>query len=129
MKVVIKILFAGLIGFFVFTASCKKQPKCGCDGDVINELQGYPMYVYYDSANNSAWFNPVGNPLSTYYMCNPSDFMSVMTRFESGAYLLVSGSVYWECNYLMRASNNPYYQSYKSYNIDVTDMYEDLYGK
>lgn len=129
MKILIKSILPLIFIIALSTGSCKKQAKCGCDGDIINELQSYPVYVYYDSVNVSAWLTPVSNPYSTYYLCNPSEFMNTMKRFESGSYLLVTGHVYWECNYLMRASNNPYYQTYKTYNIDVTDLYEDLYGK
>jgi len=129
MKILAKLLFSVLIILALFTGSCKKQPKCGCDGDVINELAGFPVYLYYDTASHSAWFQPVSNPSSTYTLCNYSDHKSAMTKFESGSYLLVDGHVYWECNYLMRASNNPYYSSYyKEYMVDVTSIYEDLYG-
>jgi hypothetical protein len=130
MKLFIRILFSLLIISALFTGSCKKQPKCGCDGDIIKELVGYPVYVYYDTINVSAWFNPISVPTSTYYLCNPSAYMNYLKRFNNGAYLLVDGHVYWECNYLMQASNNSYYTyMYKAYQIDVTDMYEDLYGK
>lgn len=130
MKVLIKILVAGTLFLALSVGSCKKQPKCGCDGDVLNELKGFPVTLYYDTINNSAWFQPVSDPMSTYNFCNPSEHMDVMKRYENGSYLLVSGSVYWECNYLMRASNNPYYSSYyKAFMIDVTEVYEDLYGK
>ena len=130
MKLLAKIFFSVFIISALFIGSCKKQPKCGCDGDIRNELVGYPVYVYYDTVNISAWFNPITTSSSTYYLCNPSDYMSYLKRFDNGAYLLVDGHVYWECNYLMQASNNSYYTYYyKAYQIDVTDMYEDLYGK
>ncbi|MFO7852112.1 MAG: hypothetical protein ACQERS_13265 [Bacteroidota bacterium] len=130
MKTFLKIFFSALIISAFVIGSCKKQPKCGCDGDIINELVGFPVYVYYDTSNVAAWFNPINSPTSTYYFCNPSDYMSYLKRFDQGAYLLVDGHVYWECNYLMQASNNSYYSYlYKTYQIDVTDLYEDLYGK
>ncbi|MFP4489798.1 MAG: hypothetical protein ACLFN1_10885 [Bacteroidales bacterium] len=129
MKVLIKILVAGTLFLVLFIGSCKKQPKCGCDGDVIKELEGFPVHLYYDTINNSAWFQPVSNPMSTYNFCNISEHMDELKKYESGSYMLVSGSVYWECNYLMRASNNPYQSYYKAFMIDVTEVYEDLYGK
>ncbi len=129
MKTVIKILFSLIVLLVIFTSSCKKQAKCGCDGDIINEALGFPVYVYFDTTSNSARLRPVSNSLSTYYLCNPSDYMDFLKKFDNGAYLLVDGHIYWECNYLMRASNNPYYQTYRTYMIYVTDMYEDLYGK
>ncbi len=130
MRVLIKIFLSVLIIIALFIGSCKKQPKCGCDGDIINELVGFPVFVYYDTINVAAWFNPVTSSSSTYYFCNPSNYMSFLKGFDNGAYLLIDGHVYWECNYLMQASNNSYYSYYyKAYQIDVTDMYEDLYGK
>ncbi|HCC70158.1 MAG TPA: hypothetical protein DEQ09_03275 [Bacteroidales bacterium] len=130
MKVLIKILLTVIVILALSVGSCKKQAKCGCDGDVINELLSFPVIVYFDTINTSAWFVPISNSMSTYYFCHPSDHMNTLKRYGNGSYLLVDGHVYWECNYLMRASNNPYYASYyKTYQVEVTDIYEDLYGK
>lgn len=130
MKVIIRLLFAGSLLSLMFIGSCKKQPKCGCDGDVIDELEDFAVYMYYDTTSNSAWFQPISNRNSTYTFCNASEHLDELKKYESGAYLLVSGHVFWECNYVMRASNNPYYSSYyKAYMVEVTDVYENLYGK
>lgn len=124
-----------ILSFLIFLAvlsvgSCKKQPKCGCDGDIINELVGYPVNIYPDTINNQATFSPVGNPYTTYYVCNPSDFMSEFKKFEYGAYVLVEGHSYWNCNYVMQSSGGSYYSyMYKAYDFEMTDIYEDLYGK
>jgi hypothetical protein len=49
---------------------------------------------------------------------------------KSGDVLLVSGYAYWDCNYVYQQSNYSYQTSYmKIYNIQVSDVYQDLYGK
>ncbi|HBQ82269.1 MAG TPA: hypothetical protein DD745_05250, partial [Bacteroidales bacterium] len=50
--------------------------------------------------------------------------------YQSGDELLVSGHVYWECNYVYQSSNNSYQTSmYKVYNILATNVFLDMYGK
>jgi hypothetical protein len=126
-----KILVVIIIILPVFADySCKKQPKCGCDKDVISTLTREPAYVYFDVEDGTARFTPVLNPSANYYFCNPSQFMSYLSKFESGQILLISGPVFWECNYLYNSSNYMYYQpSYRVYQINVTAIEEDLYGK
>jgi hypothetical protein len=114
----------------IFTdLACKKQPKCGCGKDLLFTLTERNVYVYYDAVAKSASFTYEGDPYSTYYFCNPEDMMSTLTQFQSGQLLLLSGRVYYECNYLLNASNNPYYAQVKVYMVEVTDVKEDLYGK
>jgi hypothetical protein len=48
---------------------------------------------------------------------------------KSGDILLVSGPVYWDCAYIYQSSNSSYQSLYKSYNVQVTDLTLDLYGK
>ncbi|MBS0012209.1 MAG: hypothetical protein KFF49_12415 [Bacteroidales bacterium] len=130
MKYLLKIFLSLIIFSALFIGSCKKQAKCGCDGDIINELLGFPIYLYHDTINNQAQFTSVSNPYTTYYVCNPSAFMSQMKKYEYGALVLVDGHLYWNCNYMMQASNNSYYSyMYKAYDVELTDIYEDLYGK
>ena len=53
----------------------------------------------------------------------------MLENFKYGDELMVSGNVYWDCNYVMQASSNPYSSLYQYYNIYVTDIYMDMYGK
>jgi len=131
MKVIFrKILIILFIAIPVFTdPGCKKQPKCGCDGDMLFELDREPAKVYFDE--NSAQFSPVNNPYATYYFCNPEEmYSSKLKDYSTGDLLLVSGYVYWNCNFLYASSNYSYsYYYYKVYDILVTDVTTDLYGK
>lgn len=130
MKLLIKISILSVIALSVLIGSCKKQDRCGCDEDIIDELFGSPVYIYYDSINMSARFTPLSNTMATYYFCNPTEMMPKLKKYDNGAVLLVDGLVYWECNYMYQASNNYSYMSYyKSYMITVTDLYENMYGK
>jgi hypothetical protein len=109
--------------------ACRKQPKCGCGEDVVFELTEQSVYIYYSLSAKSASFSDPYDPFSTYSFCNPEDMMSTLSKFSSGAMLLLSGKVYYECNYLINAGNNPYYSQYKVYLVQVTDVKENLYGK
>jgi hypothetical protein len=109
---------------------CKKQPKCGCGKDVLFTLTNQRAYVYFNETHSSIWFSISSDPYSTYYFCNPTEMYNAnMKDYVSGDELLVSGHVYWECNYLYQAGQSYYGYQYKVYNIDVTDVYMDLYGK
>ncbi len=113
----------------VIDLGCKKQAKCGCDGDMLFELDRESATVYF--TESSATFTPAGNPYATYSFCNPREMYPKLMEYNSGDVLLVSGKVYWNCNYLYSTSSYGYsYQYlYKYYDILVTDVTTDLYGK
>lgn len=109
---------------------CKKQAKCGCGKDVLYTLTGSSAYIYWGTGATIS-FQIVGDPYSTYTVCNPSEVLTKLTDAKSGDILQVSGHVYWDCNYVYQQSNSSYSYSsyYKVYNVQVTDMFLDLYGK
>jgi len=129
MKIIFKILTITLLLFPVIVGACKKQAKCGCDGDIINSFAGVPVTVVYDSVNKSAQFRLVGDYYSRYYFCNPTDMMDKLVTFENGAEVLIDCDIYWECNYMYQASNSYYGSMYRVYMADVSDIRENLYGK
>jgi hypothetical protein len=109
--------------------ACRKQIKCGCGEDVIFTLTKQSVYVYFNLNNKSAYFADPYDLYSSYSFCNPEDMMSTLSKFKSGDQLLLSGDVFYECNYLLNAGNNPYYAQYKVYMVQVTEVEEDLYRK
>lgn len=123
-SIIVLIIIAPLIT----DLGCKKQPKCGCGKDVIFELTGGAANVYYSIDSRSAYFYSAMSSGSTYYFCNPGKWIDTLKTFTSGQELLVSGKVYYECNYLMNAGNYGYYIP-PVYQVDVTDIKENNYGK
>jgi hypothetical protein len=119
------LLFAGVISM----AGCKKQPKCGCDGDALDTLKQAHVYISYNAETKSAQFRPLWSNYDIYYFCNPSAFMDKLKTFEQGAEILVSGEYFYECNYLMNAGNGGSYSMYRIYQIQVTDVAAYDYGK
>jgi hypothetical protein len=116
---------------------CKKQSKCGCDGDVLfsvtKELFDHSSIVYstngataYFLIYNSAYYD-------TYYFCNPSAMYSTYQSMGTKDQVELSGDVYWDCSYVSNASSSSssssYYSYYKVYNINVTELASSLYGK
>ena len=114
----------------IFTdLACKKQPKCGCGEDAVFELVKESVYVYFDTVSLGATFTNPKDPYSSFSFCNPEDMMSTLSKYNTGSLLKLSGKVFYECNYILNSSSNPYYAQYKVYLVEVTDVYEDLYGK
>jgi hypothetical protein len=107
---------------------CKKQPKCGCGKDVIFELVNSQALIQYNEETNTAIFYPLLSAGSTYYFCNPGKWMDTLKKLNTEQYLLISGKVYYECNYLYNSSNY-YYQIPPVYQVDVTSIIEDNYGR
>ena len=107
---------------------CKKQPKCGCGKDVIFELDEDAVYIQVNESSNTVIFYPAISTGATYYFCNPGQWMDTLKTMNTEQYLLISGKVYYECNYLYN-SGNYYYQLPPVYQIDVTAIAEDNYGK
>jgi hypothetical protein len=130
-KIFRKVLVVAIIVIPLFSYSgCKKQPKCGCGKDVLFTLAKEPVYIYFSVEDNTIRFSPITNSSATYYPCNPSEWIQYLADFTSPALLLVSGPAYYECSYLYNSSNYQYSMpSYRVYQIDITAIEEDLYGK
>lgn len=122
--IVIVIILAPIVAY----QGCKKQPKCGCGKDVIFELTDRQVIVQYSETTKIAAFYPVPNTGATYYFCNPGAWIDSLKKLNTSDYLLLSGKAYYECNYLMN-SGNSYYQMPPVYQVDVTSIMEDNYGK
>jgi hypothetical protein len=115
-------------------SGCKKQVKCGCDGDILRSLDNELMdrsTIHYSADGASAYFTVSnGYYYDTYYFCNPGEMYDAFMDLEGEDQLILSGNLYWECTYLMNSSNSSYYSYYyKVYNIDVTELKSYLYGK
>jgi len=123
--IVILIIIAPVLSY----QGCKKQPKCGCDGDVLFALSQTSATVYWNETGTNISFSRLDDPYSTYNFCNPGEMFPKLVDSKSGDALLITGNVYWECNYLYQSSNYQYGSPYKVYMIQVTDVYSDLYGK
>jgi len=129
----IKILRKILVVLIIFVPAvayqgCKKQPKCGCGKDMLFELTDAQVIVQFSEATKTAIFYPVVSTGSTYYFCNPGAWIDSLKKLNTNEYLLITGKAYYECNYLMN-SGNSYYQMPPVYQVDVTSIREDNYGK
>lgn len=124
-----KILVVIIITVSLFaSADCKKQVRCGCGNDVLLTLTNASANIY-PLSSSSIYFNLVGDPYSTYFFCNPSEMYPKLTDAKYGDVLLVSGHVYWDCQYVYQSSNSSYQSIYKQYQVQVTDVTLNLYGK
>jgi hypothetical protein len=129
-QIIRKILVVFIILAPAFSYSgCKKQAKCGCDGDVLFTLDLAQATVFFNETGSNITFTLLSDPYSTYNFCNPGEMFPKLKDYKSGDVLLVSGSAFWECNYLYQSSNYSYQTYYKVYMIQVTDVTVDLYGK
>jgi hypothetical protein len=124
-----RILVALIIIAPIITYSdCKKQARCGCGKDALSTFAGTSCYIYWtDGATITAM--AVGDAYSTYIFCNPSEMFPNLKDAKSGDVLQVSGPVYWDCNYVYQSSNSSYQSIYKTYDIQVTALSLNLYGK
>jgi len=114
----------------VFSSTdCKKQPKCGCDGDMLFTLSKAQAVVYFTEDGTTITFQTLSDSYSTYNICNPSEMFAGLSESKSGDILLVSGSVFWDCTYLYQTSNSSYQNPYKVYSVQGTEIMSDLYGK
>ncbi|HEX2969383.1 MAG TPA: hypothetical protein VHO46_09765 [Bacteroidales bacterium] len=130
-KVLRKILITLIIVAPVFTVSdCKKQVKCGCDGDVVLTLNRAQAKVIFDSDGSNITFYLVNDLYSPFYLCNPHEMFPKLSEVNSGDIMLVSGDAFWECNYVYQSSNYSYMSSMRRvYQFQATDIFVDLYGK
>lgn len=123
-----RIIVALIIITPVFSyTGCKKQAKCGCGKDVMNTLTNTPAYIYWDTGATIS-FQTVGDSYSLYTLCNPTEMFPNLIDAKSSDILLVSGHVYYDCNYVYQSSNSSY-QTQPRYDVQVTGLTLDLYGK
>ncbi|MCX6253037.1 MAG: hypothetical protein NTV31_01005 [Bacteroidia bacterium] len=108
---------------------CKKQPKCGCDGDIVLTLDKEPAKVYFNEGGTNITFTRLADPTATFYFCNPGQMFPKLADSKTGDILLVSGTGFWECNYVYQSSNYSYQPYYKVYMLQATDLTVNLYGK
>lgn len=130
-KILRKILCVLIIISPVFILTdCRKQEKCGCDGDVLFPLKSAQAYVTFDDDGSNIRFSLVGDPYSTFNLCNSAAMASALEDAQKGDVMLVSGDVFWDCQFLYSYSNYSYSSSlYKVYQVQATGLKLDLYGK
>lgn len=110
-------------------SGCRKQARCGCGKDIVSKIDSMLIdhsTITFTSGGGSAFFQ-IG--YNTYYFCNALEMYPKYTSMNNDDQMILSGDLYWECQYLMNSSNNYYYRYYKVYNIQVTLMEPYLYGK
>ncbi|MCX6333020.1 MAG: hypothetical protein NT092_01785 [Bacteroidia bacterium] len=125
-KILVVLIFISPV-FFV--NGCKKQEKCGCDGDILYSI-GPNTLNYSDlrvSGEGSSMSFMIG--YDTYYFCNPVEMYEKYKKINPEDQILISGDLYWDCNYVSQSSQSSYYYYYKYYNINVTELKSYLYGK
>jgi len=122
---VIMIIIAPMVSY----SGCKKQAKCGCGKDVLYSLDHVQATVYFNDSGTNITFTTLNDPYSTYNFCNPTEMFPSLKDVNSGDVLLVSGDVFWECNYLYQTSQYSYQTYYKVYMIQVSQVGLDVYGK
>lgn len=107
---------------------CKKQARCGCGKDALLTLsEASCIITWTDGA--TIYANIVGDMYSTYIFCNPGEMFKNLKDAKSGDILQLSGPVYWNCNYVYQSSNSSYMSLYKTYDVQVTSLTQNLYGK
>jgi hypothetical protein len=112
---------------------CKKQPKCGCNGDLLYSISGQVFdhsSIIYNSEGTYAYFyvySGAGVYYDTYTFCNPSAMFEKYNNISSDKQVQLSGDVYWDCSFVSQASNSSssssyLYSYYKIYNIMVDTL-------
>ncbi|MFH0843796.1 MAG: hypothetical protein V1903_14420 [Bacteroidota bacterium] len=129
-KIIIALIF--LLPAISFN-SCKKQVRCGCDGDILSSITDYIMdysSITYSSNGGTASF-AIFNGMSYdyYHFCNPNEMYERYLDLEGQSQIKISGDMFWDCTYMMNSSSTSYYSYYKIYNIKVTELKSSLYGK
>jgi hypothetical protein len=128
-----KILVILIIVIPVFAESgCKKQDKCGCDGDAIFTLDSERVNIYFNKDTKTVQpFQTLDNPYETYYFCNPEAMLPKLSQYTSGDLMQVTGKVFWNCTYVYNSRNyqSQYSMYYKIYDIMVTKVEVIPFGK
>lgn len=125
-----------MLAAMLINTDCKKQVQCGCGRDVIKTYEETELITQF-TAGDAASIMFMGNIYDYYTPCNPDFVLSELEKYaKSNETILVSGKTYWDCSYVMQASQYGGYGGYGSYgsvasyyNIEVTEIKPILYGK
>lgn len=131
-NIIRKILVILIVVIPVFAESaCKKQDKCGCDGDAIFDFSEKVNIYFNKTTGTVSGFQSMDNPYETFYFCNPGAMLPKLSLYTSGDVMLVTGKVYWNCQYVYNSSNyqSQYSMYYKIYDILVSNVEVIPYGK
>jgi hypothetical protein len=118
-----------IIAPIIMYSDCKKQARCGCGKDALLTLSDASCIITWTTDGATIYANVVGDAYSTYIFCNPSEMFPNLADAKSGDILQLSGPVYWDCNYVYQSSNSSYMSLYKTYDVQVTSLTQNLYGK
>lgn len=113
-----------IIGVLVLFSQpgCKKQPKCGCDGDVRFAITDTKGTIYYNEETGYAEFQP-SDIYSRFEICDAAEVMDMLTPFEQGETVLVSGDAFDDCYKIY----NPYASA--NYMLHLTEIKKDEFDK
>jgi len=124
------LLIIALFAPLFLNTDCKKQKKCGCQHkDELYPLEKAVSYVYFDDESTIITMTSPMDPYSYFTVCNIDFVRPKIANFKTGEELIVTGSVFWDCNYVMQQSQYSYQVGMRAYNIYVTDIYKNQYGK
>ena len=116
--------FIFIFGVLVFSLQpgCQKQPKCGCDGDVRFSLIEAEGTIIYNEETSYAQFQ-TSVSYAHFEICDAGEVMDMLTPFEQGETVLVSGDAFDDCYKRV----NPY--AYSNYMLRLTEIKKDEFDK
>ncbi len=120
-----------VVSFFT-DSGCKKQAKCGCDGDAIYSLDQQKVNISFNTETQTIYsFQTQDNPYESYNFCNPGEWYPKISQYTSGDEMVITGEIFWNCQYVINSSNyqSQYTMYYKVYDILVTSVEVIQYGK
>lgn len=144
------LLLLTIVTLLFMGPSCHKQAKCGCKGDklssysftdnimTISSNSNFP-WITYSTTGSSAYISLYGYAIypDIYTFCNPGEmYAQYAEAVENGTTtFVVSGDVFWNCNYSMSAddygsSSSYYYPRYFDVRVTSIEPYANgPYGK
>ncbi len=103
-----KISLALLFLFLFINNGCKEE-KCGCEGEVLFNLNSEEGYITYNKDSKFSSFTPK-NVYGTFFtICDPVEAWDMISKFEDGADVIVWGRASDDC---LKKMNAMYRNSY-----------------
>jgi len=117
LKLVTRILFVFLSAGLI-VIGCKKD-QCGCEkGQIVFDLYQFEGNIYYQEEGYTAYFVPK-NIYGNFTICDPADHWDIITQFDSGEDVLITGDAADDC---MQRANPTYYSGYYVLHLDTLEL-------
>ena len=84
-----------VVALAITSGACNKQKKCGCDGEILFDLNEVKGNIFYEDTKFSYFISK--GVYSYFTICDPESVWDKVKKFKSGDEVVVTGEASDDC--------------------------------